>query len=441
MENQNIEYKRDWNDDYLKWICGFANSQGGKILIGIGDSGEVYGLKNEKKLLEDLPNKIRDVLGIMVEVNLKTKSKKSYLEIVIEPYPNPVNYKGLYYYRSGSTRQELKGAALDRFILKKYGNRWDGVPMPTLTLKQLAKSAFDYFKKKASDSNRISPEDLKDKPDVLLEKLLLKTEIGYYKRATVLLFHPIPEKYVTGAYVKIGYFHNDHDLAFQDEIHGTLFEQVEKTMDLLLTKYLKASISYKGLYRIEEYPMPEPALREAVLNAIIHKDYSSGVPIQISVYADKLMIWNDGQLPDHWTVARLKTKHPSQPYNPDIANCFFRSGLIESWGRGTLKIIDECKRAKVKAPSFKHEFSGFVIEFKFSTIQATTPVSIEKSAGTREKVIFYITNNESITIAELAKKIGVVERTIERIVKQLQSENKIKRIGSDKAGIWKIIDS
>ena len=439
MEAQNIEYKRDWSDEYIKWICGFANSQGGKIYIGIDDAGEIYGLKNEKKLLEDIPNKIKDILGIMVDVNLKTKSKKHYIEIVVEKYPYPVNYKGQYFFRSGSTKQELKGAALDRFILKKQGNRWDGVPQPNLTIKELSKTSFDYFKKKASDTNRITAEELKDKPEILLEKLLLKTDTGYYKRATILLFHPNPEKFITGAFVKIGYFNTDDDLAFQDEIHGTLFEQVEKTMELLLTKYLKASISYKGIHRIEQYPIPEPALREAILNAIVHKDYSSGIPIQISVYANKLMIWNEGQLPDNWTVARLKTKHPSHPYNPDIANCFFRAGLIETWGRGTIKILNECKLAKVATPIFKYDLSGFIIEFKFKALQqAVASASIELKGSTADKIISQIKNNSAITIAELATQIGVSVITIRRELNELQELKKIIREGSRKAGMWKI---
>ena len=441
MESQNIEYKREWSDEYIKWICGFANSQGGKIYIGIDDDGEVNELKNAKKLLEDIPNKVKDVLGIMVDVNLKTKSKKNYIEIVVEKYPYPVNYKGQYFFRSGSTKQELKGAALDRFILKKQGVRWDGVPQPTLAIKDLSKSAFNYFKEKAVKANRITPEDSKDKPEVLLEKLLLKTDTGYYKRAAILLFHSNPEKYVTGAFVKIGYFFTDDDLAFQDEIHGNLFEQVEKTMDLLLTKYLKAAISYKGLHRIEQYPMPEPALREAILNAIVHKDYSSGTPIQISVYADKLMIWNKGQLPDNWTVARLKTKHPSDPYNPDIANSFFRAGLIEAWGRGTIKILDECKKTKVAAPSFKYDLSGFIIEFRYKSLQqvpASAPFELKGS--TADKIINQIKNTSAITITELSEKIGVAEITIKRALKKLQETDKIVREGSDKKGKWQIKD-
>ena len=113
--------------------------------------------------------------------------------------------------------------------------------------------------------------------------------------------------------MKIGFFQSDDDLVFQDLIHGHLFEQIERTMDLLLTKYLRSSISYEGLQRVESQPYPEAALREALLNAIAHKDYASGNPVQISVYADKVSFWNEGQLPEDWTVEKLAIKHPSKP--------------------------------------------------------------------------------------------------------------------------------
>ena len=111
-EHQNIEYKQSWRDEYLKWICGFANANGGTIFIGEDDNGKVVGLADAKRLLEEIPNKVRDVLGIMVDVNLHTIKQGDYLEIVVEPYPNAISYKGQYHYRSGSTKQELKGVAL-----------------------------------------------------------------------------------------------------------------------------------------------------------------------------------------------------------------------------------------------------------------------------------------------------------------------------------------
>jgi len=133
QESQNIEWKDNWKDDYLKWICGFANANGGKIIIGKNDMGEIVGLNNSQKLLEDIPNKVRDILGIVVDVNIHTSKNGDYLEIIVEKYPFPVNYKGQYHYRSGSTKQELKGAALDKFMLQKKGKKWDGVPVPNVS--------------------------------------------------------------------------------------------------------------------------------------------------------------------------------------------------------------------------------------------------------------------------------------------------------------------
>lgn len=363
-EHQNIEYKRSWKDEYLKWICGFANANGGTIFIGKEDDGNVIGLKDSKKLLEDIPNKVRDVLGILVDVNLHQIGQGDYLEIVVEPYPNAISYKGQYHYRSGSTKQELKGSALEKFLLQKKGKRWDGVPIPNVSVADLKQETFDFFKKRGIRSKRLDEDSVNDTPEQLLENLEL-TEGKYLKRATLLLFHPKPEKFVTGAYIKIGYFENEADLIFQDEIHGNLFEQIEKTLDILFTKYIKAIISYENkIHRIETYEYPKDAVREALLNAIAHKDYSGLTPIQIRVYKDKIMMWNEGHLPEDWTIDNLLKSHSSRPFNPDIANAFFRSGYIESWGRGIKKMNDLCVAEGLPKPSYLVEGSDFWIEFR-----------------------------------------------------------------------------
>ncbi len=103
-ESQNIEYKQSWRDEYLKWICGFANANGGSIFIGKDDNGNVVGVTDAKRLLEEIPNKVRDILGILVDVNLHTTNQVDFIEIIVEGYPYPVNYKGQYHYRSGSTK-------------------------------------------------------------------------------------------------------------------------------------------------------------------------------------------------------------------------------------------------------------------------------------------------------------------------------------------------
>lgn len=427
MENQNIEYKEGWRDEYIKWICGFANSKGGDMFIGVGDKGNVVGIQNAKKLSEDLPNKIKDILGILVDIDILEEKEKTYIKINVDAYPYPVSYKGNYYIRIGATNQELKGAPLDKFLLQKQGLKWDGTPEPYTKLENLSEQSFDIFKNRASETQRVDENIQKYSNDEVLDKLNLYMPNGMLKKAAVLLFHPRPDKIFTGASIKIGFFRTDDDLAYQDEILGSLFEQVDKVMDLLQTKYLSAKIEYQGLQRKETLPIPIEALREAVLNAIIHKDYSSGIPIQISVYDNKLMIWNEGELPQDWTVAKLKIKHPSRPYNPDIANAFFRAGLIESWGRGTIKIINEMRKAQLPAPNFKYDDSGFYIIFSFGK------VDLEK------QILDLISENTKITVVKLAEILETNDKKIKRTLKELQDKKLLERIGTNRSGEWKIL--
>ena len=157
----------------VSFMCGFANAQGGTLYIGLRDNGEVCNVHDAKKLMEEIPNKVRDMMGIMVDVNLKEKDKKAYLEIVTEAYPYPVSFRGKYYQRSGATNQELKGAALDRFMLRKQGKTWDGVPVPYLKEEDLDNATFDLFRKYAKRSGRMEDADLMDDNHGLLEKLRL----------------------------------------------------------------------------------------------------------------------------------------------------------------------------------------------------------------------------------------------------------------------------
>lgn len=408
-ESQNIEYKSIWKDEYLKWICGFANAQGGTIFIGKDDNGSVVGVNNAKKLLEDLPNKITTVLGIVAEVNLHETEQGDYIEIVVEPQPNPVSCKGEYHYRSGSTKQELKGAALDKFLLGKQGKHWDGVPVPHVTVTDLKQETFDFFRKKGVKSNRISEDVLTDSNELLLNNLKL-TDGDYLKRAAVLLFHPDPEKFVTNAYVKIGFFESDSDLRFQDEVHGNLFEQVEKTMELLFTKYIKAMISYDDIYRIETFEYPKEAIREALLNAIAHKDYTGATPIQISVYKDKIMIWNYGELPENWTIDTLQKKHSSIPHNPDISNAFFRIGYIEAWGRGIRKMNEQCAAAGLPQPLYYYESSGFWVVFRKDLFNEEDLQA--KGLNPRQiKAVMYVKEKGKITNKEYQEINQVSKRT------------------------------
>src|SRR5699024_11218785 len=136
-EQQNIEYKTSWRDEYLKWICGFANAQGGKIFIGLDDRGTVTGVENYKKLMDDIPNKAVNHLSLIVNVNLHEQEKKHFIEVDVPVSSVPISYRGIYHYRTGSTKQELRGTILNQFILGKMGLSWEQKTFPEATIEDI----------------------------------------------------------------------------------------------------------------------------------------------------------------------------------------------------------------------------------------------------------------------------------------------------------------
>ncbi len=444
-ESQTTEFKQLWKDDYIKTISAFANSDGGKLYVGVDDDGEIVGIENAKKLLEDIPNKVRDIIGILVDVNLHVEGKREYLEIVTQSYPSAISYKGSYYYRSGSSTQELKGLALERFLLKKQGVHWDSVVVPNATLKDIDSRSIELFISKATKAKRMDADDIPQDTLELLDKLRL-VEKGELKRAGVLLFAKDPQRFFTGAYTKIAFFEDSADILYQDVCEGSLVEQANRVVDLLFTKYLKALISYEGMQRVEEFDYEPSALREVIYNALVHKDYSSGVPIQIGVFKDKLFIYNSGQLPDLWTIENITSSHRSQPHNPDIANTFFKMGLIESWGRGIEKVIKASKAYNGIVPIFTWD-NGLNVEFKSrypkqkdeKLGEKDLEKDLEKSLNeSQRKIIQNMRKNPKITQVELSKIVGINEKNIRNNIKKLKDMGVLQRVGGAKGGHWLI---
>ena len=451
-EKQNIEWKAKWKDSYLEWICGFANAQGGKIYIGCNDDGKVIGLTNTRKLLEDIPNKIRNAMSIIVDVNLLTEGEKEYIEIVVPPYPVAISCKGVYYYRSGSTMQTLSGPELESFILRKRGASWDSMPLPGFTVNDIDDELVQKFKSLAVKKGRVDRSVLDESKESLMEKLRL-TNAGYYTNAAMLLFSKNPDKWHLGAYTKIGFFESDADLRYQDEIHGSILEQVDKVMEVLHLKYMKAKISYEGIQRIERYFVTDEALREALLNALCHKQYESCIPIQISVYEDCLYIANCGKLPENWTVDNLMSKHASRPYNPSIANVFYLAGLIESWGRGIEKICQSCIEDRSPLPEYTINSGDIMIKFtalEDRLIRSTTQKvgekvgkKVGKKVGNKlsktETVILNLLHEDpAYSYVTLAQKAGISEKTVFIRIKSLKEKGILERVGSGRKGYWKI---
>lgn len=182
-ENQNIEWKLFWKDEYLKWICGYANAQGGTLYIGTDDGGNVVGIDNAKDMLEIIPNKITDTMGIIVDVNHLQKGGLEYLQIVVEKYPSLISFHGKYYYRSGSTMHEITGKELERTLLKTQGRTWDGVPLPKLSVVDLKQDAIQLFKEKAVKRGRLTKEEV---DSIISDERIMSEKMSELKKEPII---------------------------------------------------------------------------------------------------------------------------------------------------------------------------------------------------------------------------------------------------------------
>jgi len=377
------------------------------------------------------------------------ESEKDYLEIVVEKYPSLISYRGKYYYRSGSVLREITGKELDRALLKSQGRTWDGIPLPKLSAGDLKSNAIDLFKQKAVSRGRLSEEDANVSNDILMENLHLIDEDECLTRAAMLAFHRDPERWVTGSYIKIGFFGNsDSDLQYQDEIHGPLIEQIDRTIDLVYTKYMKAWITYEGIQRVEVFMFPREAFREILLNAVVHKDYASCNPIQISVYEDRMYIWNDGKMPANLrTTESLFAKHSSKPFNPKLAHVFFISGMIEAWGRGFDKIRAACDSLySTPMPQYDISDEGVMVlcrpNEKYLLLMRKDRLGIDESILSRFRaeeassvlqIMEYVVADGSISNAEAREATGKSKPTITRLLAKMCTIGLIVSEGSGPA--------
>ncbi|MBN2817338.1 MAG: putative DNA binding domain-containing protein [Bacteroidales bacterium] len=448
-EQQNIEYKQSWHDDYLKWVCGFANAVGGVIYIGKDDAGQVVHLVDYEKLLVIIPQKIRNDMGIVCDVNLLEEGEKKYIEIRVNPYSVPVSLRGRYYYRSGSVKTELTGVELNEFLLKKAGKTWDDVVEEAATIDDIDEKSLRAFIDASREKGRM-PDTNGLTTQQILDKLRL-TEGNKLKRAAIILFGKDPNRFYPNIQVKIGRFGKDStDLRFHEIVEGNLVQMLEAVLLQLNYKFLTRPIEFVGLQRVEKDQYPMDAMREMLLNAMVHRTYM-GAPVQLRVYDNRLSIWNEGILPMGLSLEDLKIEHNSRPRNPKIAESCFLAGYIDAWGRGTLKIINSCKEAGLAEPEIK-EINGGVEVTIYNHLQPDLSEEFRKDFGRisekirkefgkdAEAAYSVILNHPEFNAIQIANEISKTPRTVENYLAKLKAAGFIVRKGPKLGGYWEIID-
>jgi len=410
------------------------------MIIGKDDDGTVYGADDPAKLMEDIPNGVKDKLRFLPLVERFMDEDKECIRITIRPQKHPVYYDGRYYTRTGSVTTLLEGHELTLELMKREGISWTDRIAENISISDLSKDAVDYFVDLAKDKGRIPVYAGSDDIPALLKHLDLLDD-GKLRIAGALLFHPQPDRIVLGTTIDIGVFSEDGALLRDDIIGGPLIMQPDKAVDTLYEKHIQGTYFIDGMDRKTRYDYPKVAIRECIMNSAIHKEYSRFLPVTIRIYPDRLEIFNHGKLPEGWTIEKLIGEHGSEPRNLRLAKVFYDAGRIEKWGVGIGMILKSCKDAGMPEPKFEIFSGGLRVTFRPAVNASSVPVTVNISGlKSSEAEIYKIISEGKFTTAEDAARItGLSVSTVKRTTSKLKSKGLIRRTGNNKKGNWETV--
>ncbi|MDR1887470.1 MAG: putative DNA binding domain-containing protein [Prevotellaceae bacterium] len=303
---------------------------------------------------------------------------------------------------------------------KKANNMtWDEVIVPDVSFDAIDRAAVRLFVQRAVGYNRLPADVETEDIHRMFHHLELTNDAGELTRAALLLFGKQPTRFFKSAIFKIGRFgHEDPtNLIINDFVEGNIFQMPDRVMDLLKSKYLLSPVGYRGLQRIETLEIPEKAMREAILNAIIHRDYSSTSSIELRVFDKKITLWNHGAISAPLSIDTLKEVHGSYPRNSLIAKMFYRAGYIEAFGRGIMTIINETVKGGLEEPVFKDFSQGVQLTFlrpQPDKTDETVPLDVRQ-----QKAVDYVREHGSINNATYQEITGCTRKTATRDLKNL----------------------
>ena len=444
-ESQNVEYKRSWHDEYLRWVCGFANAKGGTLWIGIDDDKSIVGVSGAKKLMEDIPNKIKDLLGIVVDVSLVKRQKKDVIKIVVPVSDFPVAYRGEYHYRTGSTKQQLTGFALTQFLFHKMHLSWDAVE----TINRLSSRKFTFKRLKYRFEQRV--HKAVNNSDLISYGLITKD--GILTNAGALLTDdcPIPQSRLFCT----RWLGPDKaaDSAASRKEQGNILELLDMAEGFIRVQTNKGWVK-RPTERDNSPDYPERAVTESLVNAFIHRDYTiSGSEIHVDIFDDRIEIMSPGGMPDGSLVQELDVLNvPSDRRNGVLADVFDRLDYMEREGSGFKKIVgayspDVSHNPKSLSPKFYSAVGCFVVTLpnlngsqESSMKENGVNEKVNEKVNERQrKIIAIVADNPYITQSDLVSKLGISLVHVNKNMKKLQGLGIIRRVGPDKGGHWEVI--
>ena len=433
-ESKMIEFKRSTGElrEALQTLCAFANGSGGKVVIGVKPSGQIVGQQVSEQTLHEIAaarDRIEPPVDLGVErVDVGDGRQVLVLAIAGTNDAVPCTYDGRPYERVGNTTRRMSQERYGALLLDRAHSRrrWENQVADEITVKDIDRSEVARIIEAARSMGRLVGPVGRSLPD-LLDRFGVRRN-GQILRAAVVLFGKTFMPDYPQCELRMARFRGLDKTEFLDQrqIRGPAFKLLEEA-ELFCQRHfpLPGRIEPGKLQRVDRPLIPPGAMREILVNAFIHRDYTiAGGAVSLAIFDDRVEVWSAGRYPTGITAEMLTRAHPSVQRNPLIAEVFYRAGLIEKWGRGTNRVAEMCKAAGVAQPEFTEIGGAAVVTFRTdagltrrqlesrpesrpdSRPESRPESRLESAGGALESRVVAALKDRALARSELARALG-----------------------------------
>jgi ATP-dependent DNA helicase RecG len=431
IETRELEFKEKPNPALFKTLSAFANTNGGVVFIGVSDKKEIIGYRCSNADLKELSDTIVNKLAIHPVIEPVKCDGKTILRIDVKKSKNPIAFEGRYYSRVGNTTRLMDYEELREFLIS--GIEWDSLPSQR-GLADIDEETVRFFVRQAKSAGRLPVADEREPVVAILTRLGLMSG-DQLTNAAFLLFKKKPEEpYLSDPVLRIGRFKDGATIIGDRWIAGNLFLQFAEGEEALKNFInVRYEITGEKPERKEHWDYPLPALREALMNALVHRDYfKKNEQILIKIYDDKIWFHNPGGLPKGLSIEQLKEKPQSVPRNPLIAKIFYLAGYIESYGSGIQRIVTSFADAGLPDPEFQTDAWSFALTMKMEIL--TEKYLTQQGLNKRQIIsITHLRKHGSISKREYQDLVSISTRTALNDLTVLVNKGVLVRVGTGKS--------
>jgi ATP-dependent DNA helicase RecG len=451
-ENQHIEFKPNFNADVIETLVAFANTKGGKVLIGVDDAGNP--IENFTIGKESIPVWVNEIKtktqpSIIPDAEMIKYKGNAIVEFSIQEYPiKPVACRGKYFKRVANSNHQLSLNEILNLHIKTFNSSWDYYPDPNHSVLDISE---DKALKLISLYNKNRPLPIEKDVFEFLTKLELLRDGNLTNAGFLLLMKN--DSIISD--IELGYFQDEITIKDGITISADLVTEVEEIMAFVRKHISKEFIITANPARIERWDYPLDAIREIVLNMIVHRDYTHRGNSSVKIFPDHIEFFNPGRLPDQISINDLlRGSYVSDCRNKQIARIFKEIEWIERYGTGIRRIKDFFKDYDSPEPVFENFQHGFRVtvyalqnnvhpkDTLKDTLKDTPKDTLKdtpKITKGENKVLVLIQNNNNITREEIAQQLNISINTVKKFIGKLKQKGALERMEGNKGGYWKVI--